>query len=242
MVIAAGAAGWWLWAGGGSDGEATEAEAPAPPVPELSPELEALVGPVAEAAYGDMLDSLRAMAAAFDLPAEPNPDWLAGVYLANADAYPDVSGYWDAFRRYLERVRAVDEAAFMDAFAARLGESEIPAGQRDTVTARVRAGFQAAAADRQAIYEQLGDLVYAATDLHDFLVANGDNITYEPAMGISRDPVLEAVPATPTLGDEMRKRMGRIPTALDALGTLDRVTTDRILEVFFRRLQSTGIR
>lgn len=241
VVVAAGVGGWWVWSASGAGSDPTEAEA-VPAVPELPPELESLVGPVAASAYGDMLDSLRAMAAGFDLPAEPNPDWLAGVYLANADAYPDVAAYWEAFRRYLDRVRSVDEDMFMDAFGARLDASGIPAGDRDTVTVRVRAGFQASAGDRAAVYDQLASLIQAATELHQFLVANGSNIAYEPAAGLSRDPVTEAIPSTQALGDEMWERVGRIPTALDALGTLDRVTTERILDVFFRRLESTGIR
>jgi hypothetical protein len=83
----------------------------------------------------------------------------------------------------------------------------------------------------------------AALSLHTFLEANEGDIDYEPASGgLSRDPVLEAVPASEELGDEMWARVGEITDALDALGLLDRVTTDRLAAVFFEKLAATPIR
>jgi hypothetical protein len=80
--------------------------------------------------------------------------------------------------------------------------------------ARAEAGFLAARPDRRPVYQRLRDVVVAALGLHEFLVANEDNIEYDPAAGgASRDPVLEAVPATPELGTEMWDRVDSITTA-----------------------------
>lgn len=242
LAAVVGAGGWFGWSAvrGSEAGSAPEDSLPV--LPPLPADLEAGMREVADSAWQEGLDTLRAMAARADLPDEPHPDWLGGIYLATAGDYPDVPVYWAALRDHLNRVRAVDEEVFLAALDRRLAASEIPAESRDTVAARARAGFRAAESGREVIYGRLEDLIEVAVDLHEFLVGNEANIAYEPAAGLSRDPVTEAVPATPELGDEMWDRVGEIPAALESLGTLDRVTTERILEVFHRRLASVGIR
>ena len=87
----------------------------------------------------------------------------------------------------------------------------------------------------------MDDLITAALDLHRFLVDNESQIEYDPAAGgVSRDPVLEAVPNTKELGTEMWSRVDRITSALDALGTLDKVTTERLTAVLFDRIRRAG--
>jgi hypothetical protein len=83
--------------------------------------------------------------------------------------------------------------------------------------------------------------VTAALDLHQFLIDNESEIAYDPAAGgVSRDPVLEAVPRTRELGTEMWSRVDRITEALDALGALDRVTTERLTAALFDRIRRAG--
>jgi hypothetical protein len=114
---------------------------------------------------------------------------------------------------------------------------------RALVVERGVAGFQAAARDRSLVYGQLEEVATAALSLHGFLESNEANIDYEPASGgLSRDPILEAVPVNEELGDEMWSRVGDITDALDALGLLDRVTTERLSQVFFEKLAATPIR
>ena len=242
-LIVAVAGGWLGWSALRGDGEGDdEAEAQPVVIPDLPAELEPAMRTVAEEALSETLDSLRAMAAQFSLASEPNPDWLAGVYLANAGRYGDVITYWESFRRYAEAVSDSHEDIFDEALRSRLAASDVPPESRDTVLARVRAGYQAMRPNRLGVYLALQELIDASTDLHEFLVANQANIEYESAAGLSRDPVTEAIPSNPALGEEMWERVGRIPTAMEGLGIFDRVTTDRILEVFFRRLGSIGIR
>jgi hypothetical protein len=243
VAVAAVTGGWLAWSAlrGGEDGS-EEAEAPSVVIPDLPAELEPAMRALADSTLSETLDSLRTMAAGFSLASEPNPDWLAGVYLANAEQYRDVVTYWETFRSYVDAVRGADEDIFLGVLRERLPASDVPPEARDTVFSRIRAGFQATTLGRSDVYDDLAELVDAATDLHEFLAANQVNIAYESAAGLSRDPVTEAIPSTPALGEEMWERVGRIPTALEGLGILDRVTTARILDVVFRRIGSVGVR
>ena len=97
--------------------------------------------------------------------------------------------------------------------------------------------------DRRVVYKRLEAVIDASLSLHEFLVANQDRITYDPAAGgASRDPVLEAVPDDPKIGKEMGDLMFAITQSLDGLGALDRVTTDRLLELFSEQLGAVPIR
>ena len=50
------------------------------------------------------------------------------------------------------------------------------------------------------------------------------------------------VPATPEIGDQMWDLVEDITNALDALGTLDRVTLERLSTVLLERVREIGIR
>jgi hypothetical protein len=121
----------------------------------------------------------------------------------------------------------------------------IPAGSRTALEERAVAGFRAALPQRDAAYDRLADVFRAAISLHEFLLANEENIDYEPAAaGISRDPVLEAVPLTKQLGDDMWGRVDGITAALEAMGALGEragVSTQGLFEVTYRRLAETSV-
>jgi hypothetical protein len=107
---------------------------------------------------------------------------------------------------------------------------------------RARAGFAAAAPARAQAFDQVDELVDAALALQAFLVANEDNIEYTPAATMTSDPVLEATPATPQLGDAMADRIGRVTNALDDLDSLGLVTADGLWSAVLRRIQEVGVR
>jgi hypothetical protein len=84
-------------------------------------------------------------------------------------------------------------------------------------------------------------LVDAALGLHAFLVSNEANIEYRPANSSTADPILEAVPNSTALGDQMLERVDQMTEALAELGSLDRVTRQRLTAALTARLQQTGI-
>jgi hypothetical protein len=60
------------------------------------------------------------------------------------------------------------------------------------------------------------ELCEAAADLHEFLLEHQDEISYAPAeRGLSREPILEAVPESRQLRSEMNRRLDRVFAALE---------------------------
>ena len=131
---------------------------------------------------------------------------------------------------------------FVSLYQAGLDTTSVTGPEADLLVERARAGFQAGRSERRAVYRKLGAVVDAALGLHEFLLANEDRIQYDPALGSSRDPALEAVPDTPELGNDMWDRVDGITASLDALGALDRVTTERLLALLFSQLDVVRIR
>jgi len=64
---------------------------------------------------------------------------------------------------------------------------------------------------------------------------------FSASAGFSADPVLEAVPATKALEEDMLNRIAEITRALADLGALGRVTRERLFAVLFDRIRSAGI-
>jgi hypothetical protein len=169
-------------------------------------------------------------------------DWLAGVYLAGAGSFPDVAEYWDGVLAFADAAEGVEDDAFRQAFDAELARAGLSDADVEDVRDRGLAEWEESREDRAAVYEQLRAVARAALALHEFLVANQDRIDYEPAAaGVSRDPVLEAVPATDELRSALEDRVDAVTGALDDLGYLDTMETARFLGAFLSRLESAGV-
>jgi len=192
---------------------------------------------------GKMAQDLRAIQREVGVPSEPDQDWLAGVYLANATRFQGVEEYWLGMQAVIDRLRTEDTALFHDRFATELASSRMGADTAQMLVARADAGFLAQSDARLAGYDLVDGLVQAALNLHVFLVENEAQISYEPAAsGLSRDPVLEAVPSSEALGDQMWDLVNEIPDAMDALGRLDKVTTAGLMEALIEQIRKAGIR
>lgn len=242
LIVAAVAAGWFglrALSGGGGDAPVEEAVE----IPDIPPGLEPRLRTLAARATERMAQSLAALPARRAIAPEPDPDWLGGRYMANASQYPGIATYWEGVAEWVDAMRAQEADFFASAFADEVRAERLTADDAALILERGRAGFRAAARDRRLVYDQFRQVATAALALHAFLLENEADIDFEPAVGgLSRDPVLEAVPASPELGEEMWNRVGDITDALDALGLLDRVTTERLSEVFFEKLRATPIR
>lgn len=243
LVVVVGAAlffGWRFVAPALGVGGFGEPEIVLPPLEqELVPRMRQLAGRASERMAQDML-GLPERAA---IPGDPSEDWLAGIYLAGASEYPGVPAYWEAVAEWVAATRTVENALFREALQAQLDTANLAASDAEAIRDRALAGFQAAGSDRRIVYDQMQEVAERALVLHEFLLANEDQVSYEPAgSGVSRDPALEAVPATPALGDEMWELVGSITNAMDALGYLDRIETERLLAVFLEKLEATAIR
>lgn len=217
-----------------------------PPVsiPQIRAELMPRMRELSDSAKADWLLALRTrLPAARGIPLEPDSDWLAGSYLADAGRYAGVERYWNALDAYLADIEEHDADQFAALYQTRLDSAGVTGDDARAMLARANAGFLTARPERRAVYRQLRDVIESALGLHRFLVANAGRIEYAPAAGgASRDPVLEAVPSTPELGKEMWATVDKITASLDALGALDKVTTDRLLNLFTTRLGGIVLR
>lgn len=247
VLVAVGVGGWYGWsayrARAQAQREEAQRQAARPPVviPEIPDGLLPTMRTLGRDALAGMIAQFDSERVAFGLPEQPRSDWLAGVYLANASRYPEIQRYWVAIDSFVDHLRATDARAFHRQYVAQLERARISGDTASMLLERADSGFLATREARREAYNQMGDLVNAALDLHQFLLDNEDQIAYEPAAGgVSRDPVLEAVPSSRELGDRMWNMVDGIVGALDTLGTLDKVTTQRLFAVLFERIRQAG--
>lgn len=238
-ALVVGAGGWYL----AQDRAAGPDAVPVVEIPEIAPTLTPVATEASVQATAGAIGALETLPSREAIPDDLDPEWLSGRYMAGASAYPSVRLYWEAVGRYVQVIRAREAEVFAAALDAVLDTIPLAADDRGAVEARSLAGFAAAMRDREAVHGQLRAVADAALRLHSFLEQNEDRIAHDPAAsGLSRDPVLEAIPETETLGAEMWNRVAEITSALDALGFLDQVTTDRLLDVYFTKLRSVKVR
>jgi hypothetical protein len=223
-------------------GDRADPVLPTVAMPALAAELLPQMRSIGETAIADVVSQVNASTRVAGAPLEPDQAWLAGIYLGNASRYDRVAAFWSSIDDFMQGVRAADWQGYHDRYVERVGQSGLGADQAAQIVERADAGFVAAAAQRAQVYAEMETLVDAALALHDFLLANEARIEYRPAATSTADPVLEAVPNSPEIGDRMWNLVDQVTDALDAIGSLDRVTRERLTAALTTRLQQVGIR
>jgi hypothetical protein len=217
------------------DGDSVDPDVGLPAVPDgLSPQMQE----VADAAFASALQNVRAAGSG---PVTPGPDWLSGRYLAAASEFPEAESFWMGVGEVLDAVRDIDLDAFREAFESHAARAGVVAEERAALTERAAVDFRAGQEARAETYGLVDELIDAALGLHSFLVTNEENIEYTPASTRTNDPVLEAEPSTPEIGEALENRIDRVTEALDALDYLDLVTADGLWAAVLRRIQEVGI-
>ncbi len=221
-------------AGAAGAGSASEAPPPGPP-PEL-------VAEVTGAAAGDLAVALLDLQAALEVPERPPEIWLEGAYFADAGAYPGVARYWEGFGRSISVVRSLEGRLFRGSVTRHVERAELGPGASDALEARVLERFAAAAEKRAVLYDDLEALAEEALALHALLVENSDAIDHAPFTpgGVSRDPVLEAVPDDPELAEALWGRLDRIFEILERLQGVGPVSTPRLTEALMEGILPPG--
>jgi hypothetical protein len=216
-------------------------EQPVVVLPSLPPEILTRLRTLTEGAIADAITEVDRNSAG-GAPSEPDPQWLRGNYLANASRFASIETFWSGMGQFMQGVRGAEWRLYRDKLALRVGAAGIAADTVAMMLERADAGFVSAAAARTEAYADLERLVETALALHDFLVLNDASIDYRPAAVSTADPILEAVPSSPALGDQMEERIADYTGSLDAaLGSVDRVTRARLTSALIARLQEVGI-
>ena len=242
IFLALGVGGYWGWPL--LSARLSQPEAPVRPaivMPALPPELLPRMRTLAEGAFADAIAEVDVNTTSPETPAEPDQQWLGGNYLANASQFGSIEAFWTGIETFMQGVRAAEWRLYHDKLLGRAQAEGIAADTVAMIVERADSGFVAAQATRSEAYATIDALVDAALGLHDFLVLNEANIEYRPATTSTADPILEAVPSTAALGDQMLERVDAITDALARIGPLDRVTRERLTTALTTRLQQTGI-
>jgi hypothetical protein len=144
-------------------------------------------------AFGDMVEGVDSLRRVYDVERIPEA-WLAGPYLADADAYPEIQAYWTNYERFVEAVRSQDTALFRRGFVDRLEEEDLSGPMVSIRLARALETFRESQPSRDTVYERMEDLASSSLDLHQLLVERAEDIDYDPVTEerASRQPILEA--------------------------------------------------
>ncbi len=175
-------------------------------------------------ALDGLIDSVRVE---HELAAVPPPGWLGGSYLSTASDFNEVLEFWDGYDGFIRHLMEADEVLHLE--AARRAWLDLPGHEwpddpdvisdprLDAFLEEVVERYTLVEPIRQARYEGRLGVAAAARELHDFLMEHEDRIEYAPALGrgISRDPILEAVPGDEVTRRELDRQLDRLFIALD---------------------------
>jgi hypothetical protein len=242
LVLALAVGGYWGWPL--LQARLSRPEEPVRPavvMPALPAELMPRMRELSEEAIAAVIAEVDVETRASGVPLEMDQQWLSGNYLANASQVAGVEAFWSSIGAFIDGVRAADWRGYHDQLVESAQAAGLEADASAMIVERADSGFVAANDARLAAYETLDQVVDAALALHSFLVANEDDIEYRPATSSTADPILEAVPSSPALGDRMLDLVGGVTGGLADLGSLDRVTRERLVTALTTRVQEVGI-
>ena len=216
---------------------------PRPPVviPDIPADLVPRMRALGAQALAETFEQMDERTSGPGVPAAPPEDWLFGVYLANASRFEEVDSFWSGMERFMSDLRQ-SEADLFHVRYLEAAKSELAGDTVTMLTERADSGFVAATPARAEVYRLMDDLIRAALSLHDFLVEHEADIAYEPAaFGVSGDPLLEAVPNSDEVRNAMWEMLEDLTNALDAMGTLDLVTRQELLDILHERVRDVAI-
>ncbi len=213
--------GWFLLSGGGEEesGPVVVASpvvtptlpATSPPPPGATDQVEAGLRGVAER-FEAVVDSLRAE---LDLGPAPPREWLAGAYLADARAFPEIRAFWEGYGELLSRLRPLDRSLYLE--GARAGLQEVGSGDDPSLLEYFEDRYDGIRRHREARHESLSAVTRAALELHEVLVRHRSEISFSPAVGrgVSADPILEAIIPEGPVRQEVEASLDQVFRALD---------------------------
>lgn len=251
LLLVGAVAGYFILAPGDAvEPEPTPEEAAEPVLPA---DQWSAMATAADRAWSDVLEEFQAAIPGYGLPYRPPAAWLDGIYLSNASDYPGVADYWNGVVETLEALRMRESALYfqylnqhLERMAAGSGDIagagvSVPAGAVPRIVSVARTEYDRTAPTRDSAYRELRDLAEASLALHDLLVEREEDIVYEPFTDpqVSRDPVLEAVPADSVLRSEMNAALDRVIAAITENEIPRPITTSALFTHLLTELGTT---
>lgn len=200
--------------------------------------LTARLSAMMERADDDIEQAVRRDLRRHALAPAPPASWLQGSYLAQASLYPEVPSYWKELGAFLDRFRADLPTLVEESYRRRIREAGFTGRTGTILLEDAMERFASRESARMEAFEPLDDLTVSALELHVLLVRDETNIAYEPFTkeGLSRDPVLEAVPADSVLERKMWSGLTRVTKALEELDAVEAPTTGNLMGALQERL------
>jgi hypothetical protein len=242
LLLAVGVGGYWGWPL--LQARLSQPEEPVRPAVVMSAlpaELEPRMRELAQGAITAVISAVDAETRGQGAPAEMDQQWLGGRYLASASQFPSVEAFWTSMGAFMDGVRAADWRRYHDELVQGAQAAGLDATAAAMVVERADSGYVVAADARAAAYEVLDQVVDAALALHAFLLDNEEAIEYRPASSSTVDPILEAVPSSAAVGDRMLDLVDAVTEGLSDMGSLDRVTRERLVTALTTRVRQVGV-
>lgn len=193
-----------------------------------------------DGAYGDLIQVLDATGRSRGLAERPGREWLEGVYLAYASRFPEEGEYWAGLGALIRDFRLSEDSIFRARIQERVGALRLPEGQQALLLEESARRFAAARPERIRVYARAEGIAAAASELHRLLVQHEEEILYEPftVSGVSRDPVIEAVPTNRPLAETMWSLIDRVTRGLQDMDAIMGVSTRSFVDAVLRDLRS----
>ncbi|NNF27426.1 MAG: hypothetical protein HKN73_09420, partial [Gemmatimonadetes bacterium] len=194
-------------------------EGPVEPGDGLSDQLKTEAFFLAARAQEDAFASLDSIRRNLGVEASPPGAWMEGIYFAHASRYPAAQSYWERYGSYMRYGQRELPALFESAFRRQVSASAIVPSAQEDVIELVMTDFESRVPTMSGAFQDLIGLADAALELHAFLVLKEDEIEYTPftRSGVSRDPIVEAVPATEQTRVDFWNRLEQVTDRLEAL-------------------------
>lgn len=191
-------------------------------------------------AYGDLLQAMDSMSRVRELPERPGRDWLEGVYLAYASRFASEGDYWTGLGTLIRDFRVAEDSIFSARIRARVGALRLSDAQGAMLVGEALRRFEAARPERARVYSRAEGIAAAAAELHGLLVQHEEEILYEPftVSGVSRDPVIEAVPTNRPLAETMWSLIDQVTRGLQDMDAIMGVSTRGFVDAVLRELRS----
>ena len=162
--------------------------------------------------------------------------------LSRAHDVVEVPPVWLRYRDFIQDVQVSDIALFRSGFVRDVTGEGLGDALLSMRLSRALGEFRDTQPERAEVYSEMEELARAALALHGLLVERADDIDYGPAIqvGISREPVVEAVAEDTVLRDRMWTLLERIFASLDGLGGDLGGSRDNLIDMLLQRVQASN--